>query len=152
MTITVYTCTTPANYVRERNLTAVATITGYLKDSCNVCDPDIMVEYNAALLTANYAYIPAFGRWYWFRKAPTIRGDEVILHLHVDVLYTYRSVILASPCIAARSSSRFNPYLPDSAVEGEAGYRYYSFRMPFHFQDNVTNGYVLTVAAPPNSV
>ncbi len=146
MQIELYRNTTPLNYVNQRNLTAVATLVGHLKDACNVTDPDIEVVYNAAYVTANYAYIPSFGRYYYFRKAPTIIEHHMILHLHTDSLYNYRNAINNSQCIAERSSSRFDPMIPDSAVKEESGYQYYSMAFGETFAQGDVEHYLLTVA------
>lgn len=117
-----------------RALTPIAAISGFLREGCNILNPDIRVEYNSAYLTANYAYIADFGRYYFFREAPTIEGKIMVLHLHVDVLYTYRQQIMAAPCIAERSSSNFDLMLPDDAYAEEAGYYYHSLSLPYTFR------------------
>lgn len=146
MQIELYRNTTPLNYVNQRALTSVGSLTGHLKDACNVSDPDIEVVYNQAYVTANYAFIPAFGRYYFFRKAPTIDGNHMILHLHTDVLYTYRNVINSSQCIADRSSSRYDPMLPDGAVRMESGYQYYSLAFGESFFELTGGTYIMSVA------
>ena len=146
MQITIYRNTTPLNYVNSRSLNTVATLEGNLTDACNVSDPDIEVVYNSAYVNANYAYIPAFGRFYYYRKAPTIDGHHMILHLHTDSLYTYRNVIGNSPCIAERSSSKFNPMLPDGAVQMESGYQYYSMAFGSSFFELTGGVYIMSVA------
>lgn len=123
--------TTPLNHC-NRNLTIIATVTGHLRDGCDLLDPDIEVEFNNAYLTANYASIEAFGRNYYYRKPPTVNGNILTLHLHADALMNYLPTVLASQCIAERSSSKFNLYLNDSALLGEVGYNY--------FQRKITGG------------
>lgn len=117
----------------NRNLTQVASLNGHLRESDNVFNPDIRVEYNSSNLTANYAYIPDYGRYYFFSEPPTIDGKTMILHLYVDVLYTYRAQIMAAECVAERSSSNFDLMLPDSAYAEEAGYYYHSLSLPYAF-------------------
>ncbi len=148
MQIQIYRNTTPLNYVNSRVLTSVATLEGHLKDACNVTDPDIEVVFNANYVAANYAYIPAFGRYYYFRKAPTIDGNHMILHLHGDSLYNYRNTINNSQCIADRSSSWYDPMIPDGAVRMESGYQYYSMAFGESFFDLASGGgtYVMSVA------
>lgn len=145
MQIELYSNSTPLNYVNQRNLTAVGSLTGHLKDACNVSDPDVEVVFNSAYITANYAFIPAFGRYYYYRKAPTIDGHHMILHLHCDALYTFRNSINNSQCIAERSSSRYDPMIPDSAVKEESGYQYYSMAFGETFEGS-GNNYIITVA------
>ena len=114
-------------------------------DTLDILEPEIVVAYDPAVLTKNFAYIPAFSRYYTFEKPPTIQGKTMILHLEVDVFYTYRAAIMASQCIAERSSSKFDLYLNDEAVAAEAGYEYYSYSLPYTFTPD--NGkYILSVA------
>lgn len=133
MQIELYSNKTPLNRV-TRSLTPVATLSGYLREGCGIFAPDIRVNYNAAYIAANYAYIAEYGRYYYFREPPTIEGDIMVLHLYVDVLYTYWSQIQGASCIAERSSSNFDLYLPDSAYAEEAGYYYHSLSLPYTFR------------------
>ncbi len=144
MNITLYHNSTPLNYM-SRGLSGAAPYTGYLRDDCSILDPDIDISYVTALNTYNYAYIPDFGRYYYFRKPPTIRGKVCTLHLHADALYNYRAIIQASQCIAERSISHYNMFLPDSAILEEEGYIYHSGVLPYTFKPN-NGSYVLTVA------
>lgn len=138
MQIIFYNQTIPLNHI-ERNLTQSATMTGTLKEGCDVLNPDIRVNFNSGFISnSNYAYIADFGRYYYFREPPTIDGDYMVIHLHADALYNYRNLVLASDCIAERSSNRFNLKLKDSALLGETGYNYYSrsFEGGYSFQPN----------------
>lgn len=129
----------------ERDLNVVATLNGSLRESCDIINPQIAVEYDAAYLTANYAYIPAFNRYYYFSEPPLIDGKRMILLLHADALYNYRDLILKSECIAERSSSNYNQYLDDSAILKLAGYQYYSRSLPYEFKPN-GGSYIIMVA------
>lgn len=131
----------------HRTMTDPITITGEPRstDTLDILEPEIVIEYNSEVLSRNYAYIPDFSRYYTFEKPPTIQQKTMILHLEVDVFYTYRADIMASQCIAERSSSKFDLYLNDEAVAAEAGYEYYSYSLPYTF--NPDGGkYILSVA------
>lgn len=123
------------------------TITGEPRsaDTLDILEPEIVVEYNPEVLTRNFAFIPQFLRYYTFEKPPTIQGKKMILHLEVDVFYTYRAAIMASQCIAERSSSKFDLYLNDEAVAAESGYEYYSYSLPYTFSPD-GGKYILSVA------
>lgn len=118
----------------ERDLNAVATLSGELREACDLINPDIFVEYNAQYLTANYAYIADYNRYYYFREPPAIEGKRMLLMLHADALYNYRDLIRKSECIAERSSSNYDLYLDDSAILKTAGYEYFSRSLPFAFE------------------
>lgn len=125
MNIILYHNTIPLNHT-ARDLSTPATLTGTLREGCDILNPVIRVEYNVGYLQCNYAYIPDYGRYYYFKEPPTIEGDIMVIKLHADALYNYLNVIMNSNCIAERSSSRFNLYLADPALSGETKYHYYS--------------------------
>ena len=144
MNITLYTNTSVLNSI-HRSLTQVASINGTLREGFNMLNPDIRLEYNAAYLAANYAYIPDYWRYYYYRDMPSIEGDIMVLHLYADSLYNYRNQVLAADCIAERSSSRYDVMLDDSAVLGVAGYEVFSRSLPYEFRPD-KGKYVLIVA------
>jgi hypothetical protein len=145
MQITLYQNSKPLNH-SSRTFTAPVTITGFLREGCDIFDPEIEIEYNAALLSYNYALIPDYGnRYYYFREAPTIEGKKIILHLTADSLYNWLNVIMKSHCIAERSSSNFELMLEDSAVSAVAGYELFSRSLPYTFRPD-QGIYVLIVA------
>lgn len=144
MQIVLYNNTKPLNNIR-RSLTSVATLTGTLKEGCNIYTPDIKVEYNSAYIGANYAYIADYGRYYSFTQPPTIEGDTMVLHLSVDVLYTFVSEVLNADCIAERSSSWYDLMVNDSAITEVAGYNFTNYALPYEFRPD-QGTYVLMVA------
>lgn len=144
MQITLSKNTKPINHM-TRTFSEPVTVSGFLRDGCDIFSPEIEVEYNAAYLQKNYAYIPDYGRYYYFSEPATIEGKKMILHLMADSLYNFRSVILSSQCIAERSSSLYDLYLTDEAVASEAGYTYFSYSLPYTFHPE-SGKYILAVA------
>lgn len=103
-----------------KTLTNEHTLTGNLCESCNVEAPDITIEESTAL-SYNYAYIPDFGRYYFFSKAPTvISGNIVQLHLQVDVLESFKTEIRSCKGIISRQEHLFNTYLDDPELDSYA--------------------------------
>lgn len=88
-------------------------LTGTLRDEASIVNPVIMIEHNTPI-NANYAYIAEFNRYYYIRNIEAVRTGLWRITLHTDVLKTFSEGILNSPCIVAKSSSRFNLYLNDS--------------------------------------
>lgn len=127
-----------------RVLNNPVTLNGNLREGCDIIAPEIRVKYSAVLATKNYAYIPDFHRYYYFQKPPSIEGDIMVLHLYADALYNYRNQIYNATCIAERSSSHFNLFLPDSAILEEDGYVYHTGVLPYKFKPN-NGSYILTV-------
>jgi len=144
MQIILYNQTIALDHMQRHMLNPV-TISGNLKEAFNIMSPDITINYNSTLTGKNYAYIPDFGRYYYFREPPTIEGNIMELHLYADSLYNYRNEIYNADCIAERSSSHFNIFLPDNAIIEEEGYVYHSGVLPYTFTPN-NGSYVLTVS------
>ena len=87
-------------------------LTGTLRDESSIVDPVILVEHNKPI-SANYAYIAEFNRYYYIRDIESVRAGLWRISMHTDVLKTFSEGILNSPCIVAKSSSKYNLYLND---------------------------------------
>lgn len=141
MTINGYTMLDSHN-VLNKTLTQVFSMTGTLKDKCSVTDPVILIE--ATAVTANYFQIPEFGRYYFLTDSPVYRNGFWELHLHVDVLYTYRAQLLACKVIMAKSESRYNLYINDDEYVSQQNPIYLSKVFPSGF--NTANAcYILAL-------
>lgn len=92
---------------------ALFTLTGDLKDESSIVEPVILVEKDSPI-GANYAYIEAFQRYYYIKDITSVRANLWRITMHTDVLKTFSEGILGSPCVVAKSSSRFNLYLNDA--------------------------------------
>lgn len=144
MQITLYTQTKPYNSL-ARAMSNPVVVNGVLRNACDILNVEIEIEYNAVNITKNYAFIPDFGRFYYFRKPATIEGKRIVLHLHGDSLYNFRNNIYASYCVAERSSSNYDLMLPDSVVMGEQGYNIFNRVLPYKFHPE-RGEYILTIA------
>lgn len=111
-TLKIGTCADPQNRI-DKSPTLGSDITGILRDNCSVMDPVILVESDTNLAGNNYAYVTDFGRYYYIKDIVVVNNMLYELHLHVDVLYTWASEIIAAPCIISKSSNVFNLYLND---------------------------------------
>lgn len=76
----------------NKELAEEITLTGSIRDdSIDVLNPVITVNADTAYLNYNYAYIPDFGRYYFFATPPAIIRTGVFqLFLHVDVLMSFK--------------------------------------------------------------
>lgn len=110
------------NFSKNHKSTAVPTITGTpismkLKTPCTLLSP--VLEYQlapssqASWVTANYAYIAEFNRYYYITNI-NFSGNLLILTLKVDVLASWKSVITASSQYVLRSASAYNGYIKDT--------------------------------------
>lgn len=119
--------------VVDKSITLGTTLSGELKDKCDIEDPTILIEGISAI-NYNYAYIPEFGRFYFFKSPPTVISNNLVeIKLHVDVLKTYATQIKACKAIVRRQERKYNKYLVDSEA---LSYSYeilsaYAFDTPF---------------------
>lgn len=127
MNITLYNNSSPKIQI-GKNLTVVKSMTGHLREECDMINPSILIE-NAGVISANYAYIPEFGRYYFITKITSVRNNIWRVDMHVDVRETYKNQIRANKAVVARSSGYYNLYLPDN-------------KMPLE-QDNFNTTYAL---------
>ena len=117
----------------NKNPASVQTVEGTLKEECTIVDPEVLIEYTGALTSANYAYIPEFGRYYFIRNAESYRNGLWFIQLHTDVLKSFASSIMSSPAIVARSSSNFNMMLNDD--------HYFTQENPYIFTQEFPSGF-----------
>lgn len=112
----------PMNKINKDVSSTLFTLTGTLRDDCSIVNPEILVEYDNPI-TANYAYIAAFRRYYYIKDIVAFRSykdENNVMHnlwkvtMHCDVLRTFADAILDSPAIIAKTAGDdFNLYLPD---------------------------------------
>lgn len=105
----------PMNKITKNigNNTKQFTCTGVLRDESSVVDPVILIEHTNPV-SANYAYIAEFRRYYYIRNWEAVRSGLWRCTMHTDVLKTFSEGILGSPCVVSKSSNRFNLYLNDN--------------------------------------
>lgn len=142
--IVLYKNSIPLNHAR-RTFTDPLNITGTPRDEINLLRPEITVEYNAAIMAYNYAYIAEYNRYYSFSELPTVAGKTLKLSLKADTFWNWKNVIMKSQCIAERSSSIYELMLEDTAVSAVAGYDIFSRSLPYEFRPDMGR-YVLAVA------
>ena len=122
MTILLYNSTAELNVLNKSgNLTLVTTLTGTLREGCNVRDPQILVELNS-IPNFNYAYIPELSRYYFVRDIDNVNNKLWILKLHVDVLMTYRTQILQLKAEVDRNEFDYDLLLDDGRRVNDAIY------------------------------
>ena len=122
----------------------MATLSGHLKDDCNILDPVIEVAYNAAILTSNYMYIPAFGRYYYINQITT-STQRLFIAGHVDVLMSYHDEIDNLNCVIERQehTGRCDEYINDRAYMSEARFNIRTIPFPHRFNKS-SSSFVLT--------
>lgn len=113
MSFQMYTNTSD-NRVINKSLTQIGSaLTCTFKDNTSMENPTIIISPDAYSSSCNYGYLSDTGRYYYVADVEYSQ-QRVLLHLKVDVLQSFASGILASECIANRSSSKYNMYLDDN--------------------------------------
>lgn len=105
--------------VVDKNITQIGSdMTGTLRDDCSIVDPVIKVEgiVGSNLTSCNYAYIEEFGRYYYITNI-VCSGKLFEVHMHVDVLMTYKSGIRTNSAVISRQENNYNLYLQDGVFK-----------------------------------
>ena len=122
MTITFYRITDDKKQVSKtlNSTTKIKDSTGVIKTDCSVMEPRLEMEYDIALITANYMYIPDFGRYYFIDRIDT-GAQRLFIQGHIDVLQTYSAQIRNLTCVIERQEDRdlAELYLTDKAFRAE---------------------------------
>lgn len=121
--------------VVDKNITQLGTdLTGTLRENCSVIDPVIKVEgiVGSNLPATNYAYISEFARYYYITNI-VCAGNLFELHMHVDVLMSYRGDIRSNNAVVSRQEKQYNLYLQDGVFKEQANPHYEIKKFPSGF-------------------
>ena len=104
--------------VVDKNITQQGSdVTGTLRENCSIIDPVIkMSAIGTYLLSSNYAYISEFGRYYYITNIVCV-GDLFEVHMHVDVLMSFRGDIRSNNAVISRQERNYNLYLQDGVFK-----------------------------------
>lgn len=100
--------------VLNKTINNVITTNCSVKGSITITNPVIYVKYNSEIMGCNYAYIPAYNRYYFIDNVELEPGDIMQITLSVDVLMSYNEQIKNVTAIAIRGNNR-SRYLQDYA-------------------------------------
>lgn len=99
------------NYL-NKTFEAGDTLSGVIKEDCSIENPILRVYASASILLYNYVYIPEYRRSYFIKDIVVGLDGFYEIYCEVDVLETYKSVILNNPCIiGSTENSAYNNYL-----------------------------------------
>lgn len=105
MTIDLYTCTAdPRERDKSNSLTQIGTsVTISPTSTLDVAAPQIIIDYSENLISANYGYIPLFGKYYFLDPPKVQPGKRIVFQGRIDYLMTYREALLMVPATVIRS-------------------------------------------------
>lgn len=137
------------NFSKRRNSTkrpggASATYSCVLKEGTSTSRPDIMIKWQGGSAPAsyNYAYIPAFNRYYWVNSW-TYDERCWTASCSVDVLATYKSQIGASSKYVLRSASDYDDDMIDTLYPAKATFKTASQVLSSPYGQSMINGYYI---------
>ena len=131
--------------VVDKNITQIGNdMTGTLRENCSIIDPVIKVEgiVGTNITTCNYAYIAEFARYYYITNIVCV-GNLFEVHMHVDVLMSFRGDIRSNYAVVARQEKQYNLYLQDGVFKEQANPHYEIKQFPSGF---TSFNFILAVA------
>lgn len=93
---------------KDTELIVEKTIT--LKNECDLVNPYVVLKLDDVLFLSNYAYIPKFKRYYFITGIEILSKTLVAVSMHVDVLESFKSDVLAGTVHITESSNVDNYY------------------------------------------
>ena len=97
---------------------------------CDILSPTLIMTYSSTISTANYVYIPEFGRYYFITGMTVMSGKRVAVSCSVDVLYTYKSSIVSCRGTVLRAENPTNAMMHDNKYPLIADTNVYSWLFP----------------------
>lgn len=116
MNITLYKTSSERHRLSKVLTNGISKNKCHILDGTSITDPVVVIGYDASLLSHSYAYISDFGRYYFITNIEVLPGQEMRLHLHVDVLMTYKDQIKACNARVTRSQSNYDPMISDNLI------------------------------------
>ena len=106
----------------QKTYTEISYMDGEFKDSFSLSNPVFVIQENYGafqwLLECDYAYIPSLGRYYFITDIVCLSKDLFEIHLRVDVLMSFKSLILSQYAMIDRceDTNFINPLLKDDGI------------------------------------
>lgn len=129
-----------------KTLVKIEELTGTLRNESSIINPTILVEFHPEnypgyvvennqqyivingikitwdnyisqyILSANYAYIPEFSRYYYIIDIISVNQHLWRINMRCDVLMSFKDEILATECFVARNENTYDPMVRDDLV------------------------------------
>lgn len=136
---------TSDNRTIRKQLINEFSMSGTLRESCNLIDPVLNIQHEG-VLRYNYAYIPEFRRYYFIKKITSMRKDLWTVELEVDPLMSFKADILALSVVVDKQSSASvgDEYIDDGSLVTDN----YTFKSIYNFASgfNDHGEYILITA------
>ena len=139
--VKLYKTSDPTNKI-TKTLSNEISMTGTLKDSVDILNPQILISTSTNLSQYNYMYIADLSRYY-FVKFEIVKSGLWLLTGRCDVLYTYKTEILNNKAVIERQQNQYNMYLNDDIFKVYNKTNIVTKNFPNGFNRN--GSYLLTV-------
>lgn len=118
---------------------------GVLRAPISLTNPVIDIDFglNIGLNPFNYAYIPDLARYYFVTGISCGPNTLITISMHVDVLETFKDIILNTDAVVKRNENRYNLYLDDGIFKAYQNTKHKLIRFPNGFNDF---SYILALA------
>lgn len=113
-----------------KSISTIKTVTGSLKNESNVLRPEILIECDSSILSANYMTIDELHRKYFIEEIQSVRNNLWLVQAHVDVLDTYKSQILSNSAVVLRQENNFDLLLNDGVFKCKQNSRIFYRKFP----------------------
>lgn len=136
--------------VMEKVLNTIRTVTGTLRDECDMIYPVVMIELENVPATTNYMYISQFGRYYFVDKIVSVRNGLWRFECTSDPLMSFKTQIKNCVGIVKRAEKGdvYNMMLNDGALKVYSNPHIITKKFPTGFTGT---SYVLAVAGSASS-
>lgn len=133
MEIQLFSMTSEKNRLGKTK-TEIATITGSLRNQCNILTPSIVIEYLPPS-SFNYFYIPEFSRYYFVTNITYLTNSIVEISGSVDVLDSYEQQIRNNNAVVQRQETLVNFDLFDSEFKTQQNTQLQVLKFPSGFSE-----------------
>lgn len=117
MIINLYTNTSDSRYARKTLSVKAANIQARPTAEMSIVSPIIELDYVSSYLTANYAYISDFGKYYYITNIRVKSGSVIIMELDADDRMNWYDFYKNKSATVLRSESVGAPTeIPDSKL------------------------------------
>lgn len=107
------------NNALTKNVEAIVTLNGVLREGTSVIDPDFLVEASIEdIIQCNYLTVASFNRKYFIKNISMDITGLIRVTAHVDVLSSFAEEIRANKAIFRRQESQrgYNLYINDGSL------------------------------------
>lgn len=113
-----------------KQITDELVLTGSLRDQSSIITPTFALETNP--IGYNYAYIPAFHRYYYIKNIVAVRKQLFQLQLKCDVLMSYKDEIYAMQALINKEETPDTTYVDGNyIVDARRIHEKVTFENPF---------------------